>query len=153
METELNKRERVCALDFLIFSLFVYFVLCGVQFVYLRKITVNYEIRPENEKRPTTRSRGIHFARQAAKRPEVENGPRPAPRARPPCGPRRKPTHWPARAQRVPRSKPQPGPGPGKSLPTWAETRSGDREPSISIQRLRKVSGRTKPRRQSSCKP
>jgi hypothetical protein len=41
----------------------------------LRKVTVHYEIRPKNGKRPTTRSRRIHSARQAAKRPEAENGP------------------------------------------------------------------------------
>jgi hypothetical protein len=69
-----------------------------------------------------------------------------APRARPPCGPRRKSAHRPARARRVPRSRPQPGPGPGKSHPAWAETRSSECEPFISIQRLREVPGRTKPR-------
>jgi hypothetical protein len=68
------------------------------------------------------------------------------PRARPPCGPRRKSAQRPARAQRVLRSRPQPGPGPGKSHPGWAETRSGECEPSISIRRLREVSGRTKTR-------
>jgi hypothetical protein len=51
----------------------------------------------------------------------------------------------PARARRVPHSRPQPGPGPGKSYPAWAESRSSEREPFISIQRLREVSGRTKP--------
>jgi hypothetical protein len=76
-----------------------------------------------------------------------------APRARPPCGPRRKSAHRPARTQRVPRSKPQPGPGSGKLLPAWAETRSGDREPSISIRRLREVSSRTKPRSTASRNP
>jgi hypothetical protein len=76
-----------------------------------------------------------------------------APRARPPCGLRWKTVHQPACAQRVPRSRLQPGPGPGKSLPTWAETRSGDREPSISIQRLREVSGGTKPRSTPSRNP
>jgi hypothetical protein len=59
----------------------------------------------------------------------------------------------PARAQRVPHSRPQHGPGLGKSLPAWAETRSGDREPSISIQRLREVSGRTKSRSTPSRNP
>jgi hypothetical protein len=44
----------------------------------LRKVTVNYKIRPENGKWPTARSRRTHSARQAAKRPEAENGPRPA---------------------------------------------------------------------------
>jgi hypothetical protein len=68
-----------------------------------------------------------------------------APRPRPPCGPRRKTTQRPARARRVPRSRPQPGPGPGKSHPAWAKTRSGECEPFISIQRLREVPGRTKP--------
>jgi hypothetical protein len=43
----------------------------------LRKVTVHCEIRPVNGKRPTARSRGIHPARQAAKRPEAENGLRP----------------------------------------------------------------------------
>jgi hypothetical protein len=69
-----------------------------------------------------------------------------APRPRPPCGPRRKTAQRPARARRVPRSRPQPGPGPGKSHPDWAENRSGECEPFISIQRLREVPGRTKPR-------
>jgi hypothetical protein len=77
----------------------------------------------------------------------------PALRARPPCGPRRKPVHRPSRAQRVLRSRPQPGPGLGKSLPAWAESRSGDREPSISIRRLREVPGRTKPASVPSRKP
>jgi hypothetical protein len=44
----------------------------------MRKVTVHYEIRLENGKRPTARSRRTHSARQAAKRPEAENGPRPA---------------------------------------------------------------------------
>jgi hypothetical protein len=44
----------------------------------LRKVTVHYEIRPENEKWPTARSRGIHSARQAVKRPEAEISPWPA---------------------------------------------------------------------------
>jgi hypothetical protein len=44
----------------------------------LRKVTVHCKIRPVNEKRLTARSRGIHPARQAAKRPEAEIGPRPA---------------------------------------------------------------------------
>jgi hypothetical protein len=44
----------------------------------LRKVTVHCEIRPENGKRPTARSRGIHSACQAAKRPEAETGPRTA---------------------------------------------------------------------------
>jgi hypothetical protein len=52
----------------------------------------------------------------------------------------------PARASRVPRTRPQPGPGPGKSKPAWAGTRSGVCEPSVLIQRLREVSGRTKTR-------
>jgi hypothetical protein len=52
----------------------------------------------------------------------------------------------PARARCVPHSRPQPGPGPGKSYPAWAETRSGECESFISIQRLREVPGRTKPR-------
>jgi hypothetical protein len=43
----------------------------------LRKVTVHCEIQPENEKRPTARSREIHSARQAAKRPKAENGPWP----------------------------------------------------------------------------
>jgi hypothetical protein len=43
----------------------------------LQKVTVHCEIRPVNEKWPTACSRGIHSARQAAKRPEAENGPRP----------------------------------------------------------------------------
>jgi hypothetical protein len=72
-----------------------------------------------------------------------------APRPRPLCGPRRKIAQRPARARRVPRSRSQPGPGPGKSYPTWAETRSGECEPFISIQRLREVPGRTKPRSSS----
>jgi hypothetical protein len=44
----------------------------------LQKVTVHYEIRPENENRPTARSCEIHSARHAAKRPEAETGPRPA---------------------------------------------------------------------------
>jgi hypothetical protein len=76
-----------------------------------------------------------------------------APRARPPSSPRQKTVHRPARAQRVPRSRPQPGPGPGKSLPAWAKSRSGECEPFISIQRLREVSGRTKPRSTPSRNP
>jgi hypothetical protein len=74
-------------------------------------------------------------------------------RVRPPCGPRRKSAHRPARARRVPRSRPQPGPGPGKSYPAWAKTRSGECEPSISIRRLREVSGRIKPRSTPSRNP
>jgi hypothetical protein len=69
-----------------------------------------------------------------------------APRAKPPCGPRRKSAQRPARAQRVPRSRPQPGPGPGKFHPAWVESRFGECEPFISIQWLREVFGRTKPR-------
>jgi hypothetical protein len=83
---------------------------------------------------------------RSRKRPAAHAPSDRAPRARPPCGPRRKPVHRPARAQCVPRSRPQPGPRPGKSRPARAETRSDDHEPSISIQRLREVSGRTKPR-------
>jgi hypothetical protein len=44
----------------------------------LRKVTVHCEIRPKNRKRLTTRSRRTLSARQAAKRPEAENGPWPA---------------------------------------------------------------------------
>jgi hypothetical protein len=44
----------------------------------LQKVTVYCEIRPKNGKRPTARSRGIHSARKAAKRPEAETGSRPA---------------------------------------------------------------------------
>jgi hypothetical protein len=44
----------------------------------LRKVTVHCEIRPENGKWLTARSRRTHSARQAAKRPEAKNGPRPA---------------------------------------------------------------------------
>jgi hypothetical protein len=44
----------------------------------LRKVTVHYEIRSENEKRPTARLRKIHSARQGVKRHEAKNGPRPA---------------------------------------------------------------------------
>jgi hypothetical protein len=90
-------------------------------------------------------------ARQAAKRPRSRNRPTArlpsdhAPRARPPCGPRRKSAQRPARARRVPRSRPQLGPGPGKFHPAWAESRSGECEPFILIQRLREVFGRTKP--------
>jgi hypothetical protein len=98
------------------------------------------------------RASGRETAR-SRKRPVAHSSSDCAPRARPPCGPRRKPVHWPARAQRVPRSRPQPGPGPGKSLPAWVKTRSGDREPSISIQRLCEVSGRTKPRSTPSRNP
>jgi hypothetical protein len=82
-----------------------------------------------NRNRPTARSPSDH-----------------APRPRPPCGPRRKTAQRPARARRVLRSRPQPGPGPGKSHPAWAETRSGECESFISIQRLCEVPGRTKPR-------
>ena len=57
----------------------------------------------------------------------------------------RETAHRPARARRVPRSKPQPGPGPGKLQPAWAESRSGVCEPFISIRRSRAVFGRTKP--------
>jgi hypothetical protein len=89
------------------------------------------------------RAPGREAARRR-KRPAARSPSDLAPRARPPCGPRQKPAHQPARAQRVPCSRPQPGPKPGKSLPAWAETRSDDREPSISIQRLREVSDRTK---------
>jgi hypothetical protein len=83
---------------------------------------------------------------RSRKRPAAHSSSDRAPPARKPCGPRRKTVHRPARAQRVPRSRPQPGPGPRKSLPAWAESRSGDCEPFISIQRLREVSGQTKPR-------
>jgi hypothetical protein len=69
-----------------------------------------------------------------------------APHPRQPCGSRQKTAQQPARARRVLRSRPQPGPGPGKSHPAWAETRSGECESFISIQRLREVPGRTKPR-------
>jgi hypothetical protein len=44
----------------------------------LRKGTVHCEIQPKNGKRLTAHSRGIHSARQAAKRPEAETGPWPA---------------------------------------------------------------------------
>jgi hypothetical protein len=54
--------------------------------------------------------------------------------------------HRPARARRVPRSRPQPEPGPKKFHPAWAESRSGECEPFISIQRLREVFCQTKPR-------
>jgi hypothetical protein len=83
--------------------------------------------------RETSRSR---------KRPATHSSSDRAPPARPPGGPRRKMVHRPARAQRVPRSRPQPWPGPGKSLPAWAESRSGDCEQFISIQRLREIFGR-----------
>jgi hypothetical protein len=74
-------------------------------------------------------------------------------RARPPCGPRRKSAHRLARARHIPRSRPQPGPGPGKSHPAWAESRFGECEPFISIQRLREVFSRTKPASAPSRKP
>jgi hypothetical protein len=106
----------------------------------------------------------------------MENSPRPArveftPHAKPRSGPKLKPTHGPlALRSRSPcqaamwpeteispaassRSRPQPGPGSGKLLPAWAESRSGDCEPSISIQRLREVFGRTKPRSTPSRNP
>jgi hypothetical protein len=50
----------------------------------------------------------------------------------------------PARAQRAPRARPHRGPGSGKLFPTWAVTRSSNREPSICIQRPCVESGRTK---------
>jgi hypothetical protein len=79
-----------------------------------------------------------------------KNGPRPTSRennlrARLGNGPKPKTVHRPARARRVPRSRPQPGPGPGKTHPAWAESRSDVCEPSISIRRSRAVFGRTKP--------
>jgi hypothetical protein len=91
-------------------------------------------------------------ARQAVKRPRSRNRPTTllpsdhTPRARPPCGPRRKSAQRPTRAQRVPRSRPQPGPGPGKSHLACAESWSGECESSISIRWLREVFSRTKPR-------
>jgi hypothetical protein len=90
------------------------------------------------------RAPGRETAR-SRKRPAAHSSSDRALPARPPCGPRWKMVHRPSHAQRVLRSRPQPGPGPGKSLPAWAESRSGDCEPLISIQRLREVSGRTKP--------
>jgi hypothetical protein len=69
-----------------------------------------------------------------------------APRTRPSCGPIQKSAQRPTRAWRVPRSRPQPGPGLGKFHPAWAESRSDECEPFISIQRLREVFGQTKPR-------
>jgi hypothetical protein len=90
------------------------------------------------------RAPGLETAR-SRKQPAAHSSSDRAPPARPPCGPRQKTVHRPAHAQRVLRSRPQPEPGPGKSLPAWAESRSGDCEPFISIQRLREVSGRTKP--------
>jgi hypothetical protein len=81
------------------------------------------------------RSRIRCSAHQAAIRPEVKIGSSARSRlARPALGP-------------------QPGPGPGKSFPTWVATRSGDREPSICIQRPREESGRTKPRRRPRANP
>jgi hypothetical protein len=103
----------------------------------------------KNGPRPLARNSLRALGRKAArsrKRPAAHSSSDRAPRARPPCGPRRKTVHRPARAQRVPCSRPQPGPGPKKSLPAWTESRSSDCEPFISIQRLREVSGRTKPR-------
>jgi hypothetical protein len=82
-----------------------------------------------NRKRPAARSPSDH-----------------APHARPPCSPRRKSAQRPTRARRVPRSRPQPRPRPGKFCPAWAESRSGECESFISIQRLREVFSRTKPR-------
>ena len=102
----------------------------------------------ENGPRPARAELSPCARPQSGPKPNSARGRTPsgrAPRARPPCGPRRKSAHRPARAQRVPRSRPQPGPGPGKLLPAWAESRSGDCEPSISIRRLREVPGRTKP--------
>jgi hypothetical protein len=55
----------------------------------LRKVTVHREIRPENEKWSTARSRRTLSARQAVKRPEAENGPRPALPQNPLCVPGR----------------------------------------------------------------
>jgi hypothetical protein len=44
----------------------------------LQKVTVHCEIRSKNGNQPTARSRRTLSARQAVKRPEAENGPRPA---------------------------------------------------------------------------
>jgi hypothetical protein len=85
-------------------------------------------------------------AARSRKRPAARSPSDHAPRARPSCGPIRKSAQRPTRAWRVPRSRPQPGPGPGKFHPAWAESRSGECEPFISIQRLREVFGQTKPR-------
>jgi hypothetical protein len=62
-------------------------------------------------------------------------------------GPKLKMARRLARARRAPRARSHRGPGPGRLFPTWATTRSGNREPSIYIQRPRMESGRTKPRR------
>jgi hypothetical protein len=116
--------------------------------------TTKFGPKMENGSRPARAKFTPRARPQSLPKPKTARSPSDrAPRARPPCGLRQKPAHRPARAQRVLRSRPQPGPGPGKSLPAWAETRSGDREPSISIQRLREVSGRTKPRSTPSRNP
>jgi hypothetical protein len=68
-------------------------------------------------------------------------------------GPKLKTTRWPARAQRAPHARPRRGPGPGKPFPTWAVTRSGNREPSICIQRPCVESGRTRTCRRPRANP
>jgi hypothetical protein len=59
-------------------------------------------------------------------------------------GPKPKMARRPAHAQRALHARPHRGPGPGKLFPTWAVTRSGNREPSIYIQRPDVESGQTK---------
>jgi hypothetical protein len=59
-------------------------------------------------------------------------------------GPKPKMARRPAHAQRAPHARPRHGPGPGKLFPTWTATRSGNREPSIYIQRPHVESGQTK---------
>jgi hypothetical protein len=56
-------------------------------------------------------------------------------------GPKLKTARRLARARRAPRARSHRGPGPGRPFPTWATTRSGNREPSIYIQRPRMESG------------
>jgi hypothetical protein len=115
----------------------------------LRKLLFTVKIRPKNEigPRPVRAELTSRARPRSGPKPKMARSPSDhASRARPPCGLRRKSAQRPARARRVPRSRPQPGPGPGKFHPAWAESRSGECEPFISIQRLREVFGRTKPR-------
>jgi hypothetical protein len=104
------------------------------------------KIRPKNEigSRPVRAELTSRARPRSGPKPKTARGPL-ALRPRSPCQAAMRPETEISPAA-CSRSRPQPRPVPGKFHPAWAESRSGECEPFISIQRLREVFGRTKPR-------
>jgi hypothetical protein len=117
----------------------------------LRKLLFTAKFSPKNEigPRPVCAELTSLARPRSGPKPKTACGPL-ALRPRSPCQAAMRPETEISPAARSrsarPRSRPQPGPGPGKFHPAWAESRSGECEQFISIQRLCEVFGRTKPR-------